>query len=120
MTRDSRQDSAEVDKSKQKKWTASQAREFSELFSLLAYLVLQVDTGPHLTHERPEAGANERPREVMEMPGAVSRLLYGPLAVTYIAETLSASREMNTASLSLIIEMLVKVMKLKLTEREIF
>ena len=34
------------------------------------------------------------------MPGPVSRLLYGPLAVTYIAETIS---------LSLIIEMLVKV-----------
>ena len=120
MTCDTHQDEAEVDKSKQKKWTASQAREFSELFSLLAYLVLQVDTGPHLTHERPEAEASERPREVMEMPGAVSRLLYGPLAVTYIAETLSASREMNTASLSLIIEMLVKVIEVELTEEKVF
>ena len=51
------------------------------------------------------------------MPGPVSRLLYGPLAVTYIAETISASREMNTSSLSLIIEMLVKVIEFTVTER---
>merc|ERR1712242_201851 len=43
------------------------------------------------------------------MPAPVSRLVYGPLAVTYISETLSSSREMNSTSLSLIIEMLVKI-----------
>ena len=92
------------------------SREFSELFSLLAYLVLQVDTSPHLSHVRPDTEAGPGPRELMAMPGPVSRLLYGPLAVTYIAETISASREMNTSSLSLIIEMLVKVIEFALTE----
>ena len=47
-----------------------------------------------------DTDAGPGPRELMTMPGPVSRLLYGPLAVTYIAETIS---------LSLIIEMLVKV-----------
>ena len=101
------QDAGEVDRTKQKKWTASQSREFSELFTLLAYLVHQCDTAPHLSHVRPEAGPG--PRNCMVMPAPVSRLVYGPLAVTYISETLSSSREMNSTSLSLIIEMLVKV-----------
>ena len=43
------------------------------------------------------------------MPVPVSRLLYGSLAVTYISETLAACREINSDSLSLIIEMLIKV-----------
>ena len=46
------QDLEEVDKSKQKKWTSSQSREFSELFTLLAYLVQCCDTSPHLTHSK--------------------------------------------------------------------
>ena len=54
-----------------------------------------------------DTDAGPGPREVMTMPGPVSRLLYGPLAVTYIAETIS---------LSLIIEMLVKVIEFTLTE----
>ena len=108
-----------MDKTKQKKWTASQAREFGELFSLLAYLVLQMDTTPHLTHVRPDTEAPGS-REVMAMPGPVSRLLYGPLAVTYIAETISASREMNTASLALIIEMLVKVIEVMASDDQRF
>ena len=62
--------------------------------------MLQLDTSPHLSHVRPDTESGPGPREVMTMPGPVSRLLYGPLAVTYIAETIS---------LSLIIEMLVKV-----------
>ena len=41
-----------MDKSKQKKWTSSQSREFSELFTLLAYLVQCCDTSPHLTHSK--------------------------------------------------------------------
>ena len=45
----------------------------------------------------------------MPMPVPVSRLLYGSLAVTYISETLAACREINSDSLSLIIEMLIKV-----------
>ena len=45
----------------------------------------------------------------MAMPAPVSRLLYGSLAVTYISETLAACREINSDSLSLIIEMLIKV-----------
>jgi len=101
------EDAGEVDRTKQKKWTASQSREFSELFTLLAYLVHQCDTAPHLSHVRPEAGPG--PRNCMVMPAPVSRLVYGPLAVTYISETLSSSREMNSTSLSLIIEMLVKI-----------
>ena len=43
------------------------------------------------------------------MPVSVSRLLYGPLAPVFIAETISACREINTSSLTLIIDMLVKV-----------
>ena len=46
------QDLEEVDRSKQKKWTSSQSREFSELFTLLAYLVQCCDTSPHLTHSK--------------------------------------------------------------------
>ena len=45
----------------------------------------------------------------MPMPVPVSKLLYGSLAVTYISETLAACREINSDSLSLIIEMLIKV-----------
>ena len=45
----------------------------------------------------------------LEMPDCVSRLLYGPLAPVFIAETISACREINSSSLSLIIDMLVKV-----------
>ena len=45
----------------------------------------------------------------MPMPAPVSRLLYGSLAVTFISETLAACREINSDSLSLIIEMLIKV-----------
>ena len=41
-----------MDRSKQKKWTSSQSREFSELFTLLAYLVQCCDTSPHLTHSK--------------------------------------------------------------------
>ena len=44
------QEVEEIDKSKQKKWTASQSREFSDLITLLAYLVLSCDTAPHMTH----------------------------------------------------------------------
>ena len=47
--------------------------------------------------------------EELEMPVSVSRLLYGPLAPVFIAETISACREINTSSLTLIIDMLVKV-----------
>ena len=46
------QDVEEIDKSKQKKWTASQSREFSDLITLLAYMVLSCDTSPHMTHGR--------------------------------------------------------------------
>ena len=52
VTAPSCQDLEEVDKSKQKKWTSSQSREFSELFTLLAYLVHCCDTSPHLTHSK--------------------------------------------------------------------
>ena len=54
-----------------------------------------------------DTDAGPGPRELMTMPGPVSRLLYGPLAVTYIAETIS---------LSLIIEMLVKEIEFRGTE----
>ena len=45
------------------------------------------------------------------MPESVSSLLYGAgnLAVIYISETIAATREINSSSLSLIIDMLVKV-----------
>ena len=45
----------------------------------------------------------------LEMPACVSRLLFGPLASVFIAETISACREINSSSLSLIIDMLVKI-----------
>ena len=47
--------------------------------------------------------------EELEMPACVSRLLFGPLASVFIGETISACREINSSSLSLIIDMLVKI-----------
>ena len=43
-------DQTEVEKTKQKKWTASQTREFSDLHCLLAYLVLSCDTSSHVSN----------------------------------------------------------------------
>ena len=52
----------------------------------------------------------------LTMPESVSSLLYGAgnLAVIYISETIAATREINSSSLSLIIDMLVKVTMIKL------
>ena len=112
---------AEVDKTKQKKWTASQTREFCDLHCLLAYLVLSCDTSSHLSNGEfsyhyhyhsslsSECEGKVSKTEELEMPACVSRLLFGPLASVFIAETLSACREINSSSLSLIIDMLVKI-----------
>ena len=43
------EDLVEVDRTKQKKWTASQTRELTELHCLLAYLVLACDTSSHVS-----------------------------------------------------------------------
>ena len=43
-------DQAEVEATKQKKWTASQTREFCDLHCLLAYLVLSCDTSSHVSN----------------------------------------------------------------------
>ena len=118
-------DQAEVEATKQKKWTASQTREFCDLHSLLAYLVLSCDTSSHVSNgESPppsrhllisemiistECEGKVSKTEELEMPTCVSRLLFGPLASVFIAETISACREINSSSLSLIIDMLVKV-----------
>jgi ubiquitin carboxyl-terminal hydrolase 9/24 len=99
------EDMAELDKTKQKKWTASQSREFTDLHSLLAYLVLSCDT----SHVSSECEGRDSKTEELEMPGCVSRLLFGPLASVFIAESMSACREINSSSLTLIIDMLVKI-----------
>ena len=43
------EDQLEVDRTKQKKWTASQTRELTELHCLLSYLVLACDTSSHVS-----------------------------------------------------------------------
>ena len=111
-----------MDRTKQKKWTASQTRELTELHCLLSYLVLACDTSSHVSSGEslfsPHSGVifslaecegKVSKAEELEMPVSVSRLLYGPLAPVFIAETISACREINTSSLTLIIDMLVKV-----------
>merc|ERR1712098_1008274 len=80
--------SESVDKSKQKKWTSSQSREFSDLFTLLAFLILSCDTSPHMSIAGEPLTSNQ---DKLLMPGPVSSLLYGDgsLAVIYISETLA-------------------------------
>ena len=55
------------------------------------------------------AGGESPSRECLPMPESVSKVLYGPLAVTYVSETLSACRDITSSSLSLITEMITKV-----------
>jgi len=99
---------------KQRRWTPSQAREFGDLHALIAYLILACDTSSYRTCE-PDDGMDRVPvlrmfpdSEIGEMPGQVVTLLYGSLAPSYVAEAVSACREVTT-SINLITDMLAQV-----------
>jgi len=93
---------------------ASQTREFGDLHALIAYFILACDMSSYRTCQ-PEDGKERVPvqrmfpdNEVIEMPGQVVTLLYGSLAPAYIAEAVSACREV-ASSIQLITDMLAQV-----------
>ena len=100
---------------RQRKWAApSQNRELGELHLCLASLILACDTSLHQDHHQTDGGQAKfhgllfsGAVKLLEIPKAVSQLLFGPLAQLYIREAVSAVREVNASCVTTIIQALV-------------